>query len=104
MKCREPLTKVHRCNGRKVRENVYERLTDGVHYTHVISELISAVENSWPDEENKFSIKEDENEAILDTRMIEQLLENKNTSKEEKDQISTAHYLSAAFLGSSKLD
>ena len=37
VRCSKPWSKGHRCNGRNVRDRVYQRLTDGERYTHVIS-------------------------------------------------------------------
>lgn len=46
MKCAKPWQSGHSCDGKGIRERVFNRLRSGDHHTHVNSELIATVESN----------------------------------------------------------
>jgi len=95
-RCRKDWTPGHRCNGQSIRDHVKSRMRRGDHATHVMAELIQALE-SEPHDEND---REEEDTA---THLVEQDISeldavlNEEPSHEHNDSAFVTHFLSSAF-------
>ena len=99
-RCSKPWESGRQCEVRGVRELVYNRMKKGNHHTHIISELISIIENANNQREQYDGALPEANETHVvnsDIQEIESLLEGDVPNFDEEDAEFTTHFLSVAF-------
>jgi len=94
-RCHKDWTPGHRCQGQGIRDHVRNRIRNGDHATHVMAELVQALE-SQPDD------VQDEEDATA-THVVEQDINefeaalNEEATHEADDSAFATHFLSGAF-------
>jgi len=98
-RCHQDWTPGHRCDGKGIRDHVKSRMRRGDHITHVVAELVQALE-SHPDEDPH------NGEEATSTHLIDQDIDEfeaalgEEPNDDAKDSAFATHLLSSAFSAS----